>query len=179
MVEMHIGDRFVKIVNIRGMIVTENGTSYTELEQVNGDPIMFICPNAITEEFLNDNGIVEKPPIVIGDIGPIPEELKSVGEYWSIKRIYDKYIAKKKLKWSAWKARYFYYTDPFYGEKRRLKFEYRCNGKRVQVRSGVLSAMASCNDEAGDKFDFKFGLGLAMKRLIIKKIASEVESKAK
>lgn len=85
----------------------------------------------------------------------------------------------KKPKWSDWKVRYFYYTDPFYGEKRRLKFEYRCNGKRVQVRSGVLSAMASCNDEAGDKFDFKFGLGLAMKRLIIKKIASEVESKAK
>lgn len=85
MVEMHIGDRFVKIVNIRGMIVTENGTSYIELEQVNGDPIMFICPNAITEEFLNDNGIVEKPPIVIGDIGPIPEELKSVGNIGLLK----------------------------------------------------------------------------------------------
>ncbi len=177
MFEMHVGDRVVKIVNIRGMIVTENGTSYIELEQINGDPIMFICPYAISEELLNDNA--EKYPIVIGDISPIPEQLNVNKEYWSIKRIYDKYIAKKKLKWSDWKVRYFYYTDPFYGEKRKLKFEYRCNGKRVQVRSGALSAMASCNDEAGDKFDFKFGLGLAMKRLIIKKIASEVESKAK
>ena len=85
----------------------------------------------------------------------------------------------KKPKWSVWKIAYYYYVDPFSKSKKDLKFEYRCNGKRVQVRSGVLSAMASCNDKAGDKFDFKFGLGLAMKRLVVKKIASEVESKAK
>lgn len=63
--------------------------------------------------------------------------------------------------------------------KKKLKFEYRHNGKRVQVRSGELSAMASCNEEEGDKFDLEFGLRLAAKRLVVKKIASEVESKAK
>lgn len=85
----------------------------------------------------------------------------------------------KKLKWSNWEIGYYCYSDPFSGIKKKLKFEYRHNGKRVQVRSGALNAMASCNDECGDKFNFSFGLNLAAKRLMIKKIASEVESKAK
>ena len=85
----------------------------------------------------------------------------------------------KKPKWSIWKIAYYHYVDPFSKSKKDLKFEYRHNGKRVQVRSGALSAMASCNEEEGDKFDLKFGLSLAAKRLVIKKIASEVESKAK
>ena len=85
----------------------------------------------------------------------------------------------KKPKWSVWKIAYYYYIDPFSKSKKDLKFEYRHNGKRVQVRSGALSAMASCNEEEGDKFDLQFGLNLAAKRLVVKKIASEVESKAK
>lgn len=83
----------------------------------------------------------------------------------------------KKPKWSVWKIAYYYYVDPFSKSKKDLKFEYRHNGKRVQVRSGALSAMASCNEE--DKFDLGFGLRLAAKRLVVKKIASEVESEAK
>lgn len=85
----------------------------------------------------------------------------------------------KKPKWSVWKVAYYHYVDPFSKSKKDLKFEYRHNGKRVQVRSGALSAMASCNEEEGDKFDLEFGLRLAAKRLVVKKIASEVESKAK
>lgn len=85
----------------------------------------------------------------------------------------------KRLKWSVWKVAYYHYVDPFSKSKKDLKFEYRHNGKRVQVRSGALSAMASCNEEEGDKFDLEFGLRLAAKRLVVKKIASEVESKAK
>lgn len=85
----------------------------------------------------------------------------------------------KKPKWSAWKIAYYYYVDPFSKSKKDLKLEYRHNGKRVQVRSDALSAMASCNEEEGDKFDLEFGLRLAAKRLVVKKIASEVESKAK
>ena len=85
----------------------------------------------------------------------------------------------KKPKWSVWEIAYYYYVDPFSKSKKDLKFEYRHNGKRVQVRSGALSAMASCNEEEGDKFDLGFGLKLAAKRLVVKKIASEVESKAK
>ena len=85
----------------------------------------------------------------------------------------------RKPKWSVWKIAYYYYVDPFSKSKKELKFEYRHNAKRVQVRSGALSAMASCNEEEGDKFDLEFGLRLAAKRLVVKKIASEVESKAK
>lgn len=85
----------------------------------------------------------------------------------------------KKPKWSVWKVAYYHYVDPFSKSKKDLKFEYRHNGKRVQVRSGALSAMASCNEEEGDKFDLEFGLRLAAERLVVKKIASEVESKAK
>lgn len=85
----------------------------------------------------------------------------------------------RKPKWSVWKIAYYYYVDPFSKSKKELKFEYRHNAKRVQVRSGELSAMASCNEEEGDKFDLEFGLRLAAKRLVVKKIASEVESKAK
>lgn len=84
----------------------------------------------------------------------------------------------KKPKWSVWKIAYYYYVDPFSKSKKDLKFEYRHNGKRVQVRSGALSAMASCNEEE-DKFDLGFDLRLAAKRLVVKKIASEVESEAK
>lgn len=84
----------------------------------------------------------------------------------------------KKPKWSVWKIAYYYYVDPFSKSKKDLKFEYRHNGKRVQVRSDALSAMASCNEEE-DKFDLGFGLRLAAKRLVVKKIASEVESEAK
>lgn len=86
---------------------------------------------------------------------------------------------KKKLKWSGWEIGYFHYIDPFSESKKKLKVGYRYNGKRVQVRSGALSAMASCNDEAGDEFNLSFGVSLAVERLIIKKIASEVESKFK
>lgn len=85
----------------------------------------------------------------------------------------------RKPKWSVWKIAYYYYVDPFSKSKKELKFEYRHNAKRVQVRSGELSAMASCNEEEGDKFDLEFGLRLAAKRLVVKKIASEVEFKAK
>ncbi len=85
----------------------------------------------------------------------------------------------KKIPWSVWEIAYYHYIDPFSKSKKDLKFMYRHNGKRVQVRSGALSAIASCNEEEGDKFDLKFGLSLAAKRLVIKKIASEVESKAK
>lgn len=85
----------------------------------------------------------------------------------------------KKPKWSVWGIAYYHYVDPFSKSKKDLKFEYRHNSKRVQVRSGALSAMASCNEEEGDKFDLEFGIRLAAKRLVIKKIASEVESKAK
>lgn len=107
---------------------------------------------------------------------------KILGELYTYLINEDAYVKKEKPKkkpWSVWKTAYYYYTDPFSKNRRELKCEYRHNGKRVQARSGALSAMASCNDEFGDKFDLRFGLNLAVKRLVIKKIASEVESKAK
>ena len=75
-----------------------------------------------------------------------------------------------------------YFNDPFdqCGDCiTRIKCEVRSNGKRIQVRSGALSAMASCNEDCGDKFDFDKGIELAGKRLILKWLSNRLEAKAR
>ena len=58
-----------------------------------------------------------------------------------------------------------------------IKIRYRNNGKKVQVRSGALKAESSCCKE--DIFDLDKGLTLAINRLIVKYIDSQVKSMAK
>lgn len=83
---------------------------------------------------------------------------------------------KPKYKWGDWKKVYTYFMDPFSRIEKLLVYNVRTNGKRVQVEFDGVKAMASCNIEAGDEFDYKFGKKLAERRLIAKLIEKRVNS---
>lgn len=83
---------------------------------------------------------------------------------------------KPKYKWGDWKEVYAYFMDPFSRREKLLVYNVRTNGKRVQVEFDGVKAMASCNIEAGDEFDYKFGKELAERRLIAKLIEKRVNS---
>ena len=71
---------------------------------------------------------------------------------------------------------YTYFMDPFSRREKLLVYNVRTNGKRVQVEFDGVKAMASCNIEAGDQFDYKFGRELAERRLIAKLIEKRANS---
>lgn len=116
--------------------------------------IKYITPNYIVAESINGN-----PSIVIKDC----------------LEFYSKY---EKHKWTKWEQNVACFTDPFDQSPSNiiLAFSYRHNGKRVQVRSGALSAVASCNEEEGDKFDLNIGISIALKRLVIKWLSHRLEA---
>ena len=87
----------------------------------------------------------------------------------------DKEI-KPKYKWGDWKKGYTFFMDPFSCREKLLAYKVRTNGKRVQVEFDGVKAMASCNIEAGDQFDYKFGRELAERRLIAKLIEKRANS---
>ena len=87
----------------------------------------------------------------------------------------DKEI-KPKYKWGDWKEGYTFFMDPFSRREKLLVYNVRTNGKRVQVEFDGVKAMASCNIEAGDQFDYKFGRELAERRLISKLIEKRANS---
>lgn len=83
---------------------------------------------------------------------------------------------KPKYKWGDWKEGYTFFMDPFSCREKLLAYKVRTNGKRVQVEFEGVKAMASCNIEAGDQFDYKFGKELAERRLIAKLIEKRANS---
>lgn len=87
----------------------------------------------------------------------------------------DKEI-KPKYKWGDWTEDYTYFMDPFSRREKLLVYNVRTNGKRVQVEFDGVKAMASCNIEAGDQFDYKFGMELAERRLVAKLIEKRANS---
>lgn len=92
------------------------------------------------------------------------------------------YTKCKKYIWTDWEECMLYFNDPFdryCNRVIRIKCKVRSNGKRVQVRSGALSAMASCNEDCGDKFNFDKGAELAGKRLILKWLSNRLEAEAR
>jgi hypothetical protein len=92
------------------------------------------------------------------------------------------YTKRKKYIWTDWEECMLYFNDPFdwyCNRVIRIKCKVRSNGKRVQVRSGALSAMASCNEDCGDKFNFDKGVELAGKRLILKWLSNRLEAEVR
>ena len=77
---------------------------------------------------------------------------------------------KPKYKWREWKENCAFFINPFSCKKEFLVYKIRTNGKRVQVEFEGVKAMASCNIEAGDQFNYEFGRKLAERRLIAKLI---------
>ena len=77
---------------------------------------------------------------------------------------------KPKYKWGDWIEGYTFFMDPFSCREKLLAYKLRTNGKRVQVEFKGVKAMASCNIEAGDQFNYQFGKKLAERRLIAKLI---------
>ena len=68
-------------------------------------------------------------------------------------------------KWTEWKNHVWTnYSIDDNGQP--FKFQYRYNGKTIQVKYKEYKAKASCHKD--DKFDLDVGLSLAGKRLVIK-----------
>ena len=112
----------------------------------------------------------------------IVEDCKNGKPAIIIKGCYGLYTKQKKYIWTDWEEYMLYFNDPFdryCNRVIRIKCEARSNGKRVQVRSGALSAMASCNEDCGDKFNFDKGVELAGKRLILKWLSNRLEAEAR
>lgn len=112
------------------------------------------------ESFCKENDIIKSVPILIMQkyIDKLDKEMKP------------------KYKWGDWKEVYTYFMDPFSRREKLLVYNVRTNGKRVQVEFDGVKAMASCNIEAGDEFDYKFGRELAERRLIAKLIEKRANS---
>lgn len=98
--------------------------------------------------------------------------LKECNEYF---KPYNTCNKNKKV-WSKWKSK----TKNYFtldGEFRSIAIEYRTNGQRVQVRTGVcgsyLKARSSCSPR--DNFVMGNGLDLAEKRLIMKLHQQELD----
>ena len=94
---------------------------------------------------------------------------------------YEKYFEKVetpvKKPWSDWSLAHELTFMDIKGDEKTIKYQYRDNGKRVQVRSGVLKAGSSCYDE--DEFSLSSGLELAEMRLVVKYLDNQVKSIAK
>lgn len=94
---------------------------------------------------------------------------------------YEKYFEKVeepvKRNWSKWSLAHELTFIDIKGDEKTIKYQYRDNGKRVQVRSGVLKAGSSCYDE--DEFSLSSGLELAEMRLVVKYLDNQVKSIAK
>lgn len=94
---------------------------------------------------------------------------------------YEKYFEKvetpAKRTWSKWSLPFEMTFSDIRDGKRTISYQSRTNGKKVQVRSGVFKAEATCCKD--DVFDFEKGLTLAKSRLIVKYLDNQVKSIAK
>lgn len=94
---------------------------------------------------------------------------------------YEKYFEKVKTPvkrtWSKWSSPFEMTFSDIRDGKRTISCQSRTNGKKVQVRSGVFKAEATCCKD--DVFDFEKGLTLAKSRLIVKYLDNQVKSIAK
>ena len=85
----------------------------------------------------------------------------------------------KKKEWTEWthKDSGFDYNSPMLKKRIPFHYEYRHNGKKVQVRRMNVKAEATCANE--DEFKLETGLKLAEYRLMVKCFAKDVELYAK
>lgn len=94
---------------------------------------------------------------------------------------YEKYFEKVetpvKRTWTKWNLPFEMTFSDIRGGKKTIDYQSRTNGKKVQVRSGVFKAEATCCKD--DVFDFEKGLALAKSRLIVKYLDNQVKSIAK
>lgn len=94
---------------------------------------------------------------------------------------YEKYFEKVeepiKRTWSEWSDYHILYLTDLLGSPRSLSWQYRYNGKKIQVRSGAFKVETTCYKD--DIFDLSKGLNLAKKRLIVKYLDNQVKLIAK
>lgn len=80
-----------------------------------------------------------------------------------------------KRTWTVWKTRSIVFHD-LNNKLIRIPVIYRDNGKKVQVKCCAYKSESTCCNE--DVFDFNKGFDLAVKRLIIKYLAGQVNKLA-
>lgn len=94
---------------------------------------------------------------------------------------YEKYFEKveipTKRTWSKWSDYHILYLTDLLGVPKNLSWQYRYNGKKIQVRSSAFKVETTCYKD--DTFDLNKGLNLAKKRLIVKYLDNQVKSIAK
>lgn len=94
---------------------------------------------------------------------------------------YEKYFEKVEIPvkraWSDWSLTHELTFIDIKGDEKTIKYQYRDNGKRIQIRSDALKAGSSCYNE--DEFSLSSGLKLAEMRLIVKYLDNQVKSIAK
>lgn len=94
---------------------------------------------------------------------------------------YEKYFEKVeepvKKPWSDWSLTHKLTFIDIKGDEKTIKYQYRDNGKRIQIRSDALKAGSSCYNE--DEFSLSSGLKLAEIRLVVKYLDNQVKSIAK
>ena len=97
--------------------------------------------------------------------------------YDEYEKHFEKVETPVKRTWSKWNLTHELTFIDIKGDKKTIKYQYRNNGKRIQVRSGALKAGSSCYDE--DEFSLSSGLELAEMRLVVKYLDNQVKSIAK
>ena len=94
---------------------------------------------------------------------------------------YEKYFEKVEIPikrtWSEWSDCHILYLTDLFGIPKKLSWQYRYNGKKIQVRSGAFKVETTCYK--GDIFDLNKGLNLAKIRLIVIYLDNQVKLIAK
>lgn len=91
---------------------------------------------------------------------------------------HEKYSNKPiKRTWSEWSDYHILHLTDLLGIPRNLSWQYRYNGKKIQVRSGTFKVETTCYKD--DTFNLNKGLNLAKKRLIVKYLDNQVKLIAK
>lgn len=97
--------------------------------------------------------------------------------YDEYKKYFEKVETPVKRTWSEWSDYHILYLTDLLGIPRSLSWQYRYNGKKIQVRSSIFKVETTCYKN--DTFDLNKGLNLAKKRLIVKYLDNQVKSIAK
>ena len=117
---------------------------------------------------------IQKGGVICFKFGGCHLDCMSYDEY---EKYFEKVETPVKRTWSDWSLAHELTFMDIKGDEKIIKYQYRDNGKRVQVRSGALKADSSCYDE--DEFSLSSGLELAEMRLVVKYLNNQVKSIAK
>lgn len=171
-----MGQAAVEVAKKLNVIMTKLYEKVTDVEFLImgiGDLACDSCPIQASQ-FESDIRIAEQLDKIYFEFGGCHLGCMSYDEY---EKYFEKVEIPVKKPWGDWSLAHELTFMDIKGDEKTIKYQYRDNGKRVQVRSGVLKAGSSCYDE--DEFSLSSGLELAEMRLVVKYLDNQVKSIAK